>query len=241
MCWSRPKSAGRCTNVTLVVGISVGYYAIVAADSRAHFFGHDGSTTIDDAIEKVRETPHGLASGAGSLEATFGSIQGICDEEPERLRDPHRVGEYLANFWGAFTHARDQWVTDERGRGTYVRNGWVFTRRVDEEVLIWMNHTDQQCAPTQVAHGIPVALLPNDMTAMDSEPLERDLMRSVRRCRGEHDVDRTLEYNIRCVAKLMKRASGISQVLGPGIQIGLHFAEGTIDLLPIEPLEAFKV
>ena len=60
--------------MTLVVGVNLGAYALVAADSRETLYTNETSeTTFDDTLQKVRRTPVGLASGSGITRAVFGA------------------------------------------------------------------------------------------------------------------------------------------------------------------------
>lgn len=51
--------------MTLVVGANLGYYAMLAADSRITYYEEGKPERIDDCAKKVFQTPVGLASGAG--------------------------------------------------------------------------------------------------------------------------------------------------------------------------------
>ena len=119
------------------------------------------------------------------------------------------------------------------------RAGWVFTSRRKGKLQLRRHHPDREnFAPEYFNPGVPAVLLPIDLTAEISGPHEYDLMGALVPCPTPRQIDRTLPVNISVFARFFSTINALSVHLGSGIQVGVHFADGEIEVLPIQPLHS---
>jgi hypothetical protein len=224
--------------MTLVVGVNLGYYALLAGDSRATFFDPEkAEPEIHEGTEKVRKTPIGLATGAGLLEMVFPAIDGLNQEPAEfDLSDPQEMGDYFREFAKARKAAMRPHVSDPRVLAEMDHVGWVLSSVEDGELALrrynWISAFESEWFP----EGTPASMLPSDMTAELSKPAEMQLMRSLRVCRRERDLDSSLEHNLRMVVRYFRQQSLVSTILGSGVQIGYHTRDAETEILDIMQL-----
>jgi hypothetical protein len=221
--------------MTLVVGVNLGYYAMLAADSRITWFDPGKPVSVDDNAEKVFKTSIGLASGSGLIRPVFGLIDALKDRS-QILSDPAEMTQFMQGFWGPHGFWSTAKVDDERVGSWARRIGWIFTSVERGEVHLRYYHSERRFEPIDVPRRFPATLLPVDVTAKESESHELRLKANLRKALKAESVDRTLDQNLAAFARFFKKMSTISKVLGPGIQVGYQTGDGEVELTDVMPL-----
>jgi len=190
--------------------------------------------------EKVKQTPLGLASGSGLTATVLGAIEALSAQHLDVLRHPDETGDYLREFMRGFARsAGANEALHPAVRAHLDRAGWVFTSRRKGKLQLRRHHPDREnFAPEYFNPGVPAVLLPIDLTAEISGPHEYDLMGALVPCPTPRQIDRTLPVNISVFARFFSTINALSVHLGSGIQVGVHFADGEIEVLPIQPLHS---
>jgi len=225
--------------VTLVIGVNLGEYAVVAGDSRETVFTEvSAEVTAVEGFEKVRPTPVGLATGSGITRAVFGAIEDFTKDAAE-VRDSTFITDYLRDFMPAFVREASKRVTDPRLVPQLGRAGWILTSVERGRLHVRLYHSDSAFSPDELDEEAPLVLLPLDMTAKQSLPLELDLMNELCACHSESTVATSLGGNLAAIVRFFRRASAMSVHLGVGLQVGIHHRGGHVEVQPIRPLSDF--
>ena len=223
--------------MTLVVGVDLGYYALFAGDDRETVF--DGENLEPRAVagtQKVRATPLGLATGSGLTVMVFPAIEGLA-EQPEILSDADETADFFRHFVRARSAALATQVTDPRVVEQVPQVGWLTSAIEDSELSVKRFHWSTEFEPEYMPTRTPASLLPTDLSAEISYPAELRLMKALRVCRGDRDLEGSFEHNLRMVVRYFKEQSALSHMLGSGLQVGYHTKDGDIEVLDIMQLD----
>lgn len=225
--------------MTLIAGVNVGLYAVVAADSRETFYFEGQEPVFKDDCEKVRTTPLGLGAGSGISTLVQRAIENLSALSPELLYDDEEVGGYFYGFLTSSREVNAPYVTDARLKAHLDRAGWILTRRENRQLIVRRHHPDrEQCRPEYFPAGTPCVLLPHDVPSNLSMAHEMTLLRRLVPCKKDRDIERSMSINLKAIAQFFDAIRAMSVGVGPAIQIGFHFHDGTTDILPIEPIDS---
>jgi hypothetical protein len=84
--------------MSLLIGISLGSVAILASDS-LHVWTTAGVTTRNDAVEKIHQTPRGLAAGIGLINVFDPVLKNIT---ANGFKDPAEITQQLQASFTSF-------------------------------------------------------------------------------------------------------------------------------------------
>jgi len=145
--------------VTLVVGVILGSYAMIAADSRETLFHPDQSepTTKED-FEKVIETPAGLAAGHGLTTVVFPVIEELS-KHPTEMTDPTEIAQYMRDFHGGFLPTARANPAYTPVRTLLDQVGWLVSSVEGGRVQLRMYHSTHEFEPMWYEEGVPGSLL----------------------------------------------------------------------------------
>jgi hypothetical protein len=224
--------------MTLVVGVNLGYYALVASDSRITWFEEDGSERVDDNAKKVIQTPIGLAAGSGLILVVDNVISELS-ARPDDLAQPAAVAQYMREFLGGFLSTATPRVQDERAKPLLDTVGWALSSVERRAVHVRLYHSSLNFKPIDAPVRRPATLLPIDVTRPQTDPLEAVLMSRLRRAKTAAAFEETLDANLRALVDFYKSVRRISEVLGPAIQVGCQTVDGEVELGDLMPLADF--
>ncbi len=222
--------------MTMVVGVNLGCYVILAAESRSIWWESGKPERIDDRTSKVFVTGCGLASGSGIIQAVFGLISAVKDR-PEVVGDPSELSLFMQGFMGPSGFLSTAKIDDPRAIPAAQRTGWLFTSVETQRVHVRLYHSDHNFVPRELPGSAPLVLLPIDVTPQQSMPHEMRLCRSLRPAKTAREIDGTLDRNLSVLAEFFRAIRAMSSALGPASQVGYQTTNGEVELTDLMDLD----
>ncbi len=210
--------------MTLIAGMNLGSYAIVAADTRLSYYINDVFGYRDDA-EKIRNIDPGIISGAG-LASLLDAVKERLDDDALGIID--RIADLVR---GEVAYARQQqYAKDPRVAEAIDMTAWMFTyvgapdpNDVSTAVLrlaLTVPSEDHWLASVAVND---VWLLPPTGTTEDHFwTWKRLLKENLRPLTKGEDFQENLKHHVRVIGELMQSVSAVNQGVAPTFQIGIH-------------------
>lgn len=191
--------------MTLVVAVNLGAYALFAGDTRETLYDpHSDAFTLDEAFDKVRRWPRGLATGAGITRAVFGAIDDWSAHDASVLR-PKEITQYLSEFMPAFVAAATQHVSNPAVVPQLSKAGWILSDATEGTMRVRFYHTDFAYEPLESDECSPATLLPIDLNAEISTPFEIRLRDELRPCYDLSRVEGSIIENNPALNQILRR------------------------------------
>jgi hypothetical protein len=210
--------------MTLIAGMNLGSYAIVAADTRMSYYINDIFGYRDDG-EKIRNIDPGIISGAG--------LASLLDAVKERLDDDQlgivdRIADLVR---GEVAYARQQpYAMDPRVAEAIEMTAWMFT------YVGTPDPDDLSTAVLRLALTVPsenhwlasvaandVWLLPPTGTTDDQFwTWKRRLKSNLQPITEAEDFPGNLQHHLRLIGELMQDVSAVNRGVAPTFQVGIH-------------------
>ena len=210
--------------MTLIAGMNLGSYAIIAADTRLSYYINDVFSYRDDS-EKIRNIDPGIISGAG-LASLLEAVKARLDDDELGIID--RIADLVR---GEVAYARQQpSAKDPRVAEAIEMTAWMFT------YVGAPDPNDPSTAVLRLALTVPsenhwlasvavndVWLLPPTGTTEDQFwTWKRRLKNNLQpRTKGE-DFPDSLQHHLQLIEELMQDVSAVNQGVAPTFQVGIH-------------------
>ena len=211
--------------MTLIVGLNLEQYVLVASDTRVSYFIGDRLIYRDDE-EKIKPTKVGLITGAGLCDLLDPVKDRMREEEPshtDAMRD--LIRQECSRARARFGHHPDQ-----RVRNSLNTSGWMLT---------YITNSTQYYAP-----GLRIAMmgsadadnkfalvLPGKVGFLAFSGIREEQHAELHRLAIDNfrlwkqDQERLLDnlgYNAGVLARVIQRASEMSEMVSPTFQIGVQ-------------------
>ena len=210
--------------MTLIAGMNLGSYAIIAADTRLSYYVNDVFGYRDDG-DKIRNIEPGIISGAG--------LASLLDAVKERLDDDElgvidRIADLVR---GEVAYARQQpYAKDPRVAEAIEMSAWMFT------YVGAPSPNDLSTAVLRLALRVPSkdhwlasvavndvwVLRPTGTTEDQFWTWKRHLKDSLRPLTEGEDFEENLQHHVQVIGELMLDASAVNQGVAPTFQVGIH-------------------
>jgi hypothetical protein len=208
--------------VTLIVGMNLGSYALLGADTRVSYYPHDRLMYRDDSL-KIRRIGMGLITGAGFgnlLDDVKGALDDDAIEHTDIIRD---VVNREVEDW-----KRHPWYQQTRVRKALDETGWMFSyvtgslEQPDKcELRLAVLGTDN--GPLGLILKNKSWLFPPTGTTQEQGKEWFDFLKdSLRPLERDDDLAKNIAHHIGCVYHIMEAGSEANEGVAKTFQIGIH-------------------
>ena len=218
--------------MTLVVGFNMGKYALIASDTRVCYYLPNGEVDYSDDREKLQATSMGLISGAGLvnlLEPVKDRLEAEEIVHTEQIRDVIRAERRIAEA---------RWPNaDQRLRDGIAHTAWMLTyvngdgaqsiHDVKLRLAVTLPHEDYALGLTGPDSGTMIP--PLGLTPAEEAELQEMCNDGLVPWNGEPGemMDNVMQHAV-LIARVMQRASELSEMVAPSFQLGLHHVYGLV-------------
>jgi hypothetical protein len=213
--------------MTLIVGMNLGFYALLAADTRASYYPFDQPMQFNDEREKIRRNRMGIMTGMGLVDLLDAVKKRFEDEDPmhtDRVRqiiieERAKVPEFL------MTSPRVKQAVEHE-------TCWMFTYIGADDLdsiapdsfrlRLAFSHPHDDYAlrfyPTNTGGiGFPVGVSDEAMSE-----LQHVLNENLLPLADVSQFEANLEHNMTLAATIIRTVSAINNTVSPSFQIGVH-------------------
>ena len=214
--------------MTLIAGMNLGRYAIIAADTRISYYADDVFRYRDDS-NNIRNIDPGIISGAG--------LANLLDAVKDRLDDDElAVIDRIADLVrGEVAYARQRrYAKDPRVAEAIEMTAWMFT------YVGAADPNDPSTAVLRLALTVPsrdhwlasvavndVWLLPPTGTSQDQFwAWKRRLQSNLQPMTTPDEFPDNLQHNVQLIGELIRDVSAVNQGVAGTFQVGVHIFPG---------------
>lgn len=224
--------------MTLIVGLHLGSYVLIGADTREGRSSLGGLPVHDDAV-KLHLTSIGLAAGAGLgnlVEAAIASLQRIDIDHPDRIvdvlnRESQQV-RLVAQKHGATGEVFDaleatQVFVTYQGRGA-LRD---YPGRHLSEVEIRLAVASPSPAFRLVQlRPFDAFFIGGGAAASRRDEWRASCVGGMKRRRFYQSIDHNIDHHVRMIARLIEEAARTDDTIGTTCVVGIHLVDGRFGL-----------
>jgi hypothetical protein len=214
--------------MTIAIGIDLGRYVMLAADTRTTYYSFLGRTFRDDS-EKIQKTGIGLITGAGLLPLLDSVKRRLAKEEITDTGDIIRI------------------VREEREKASVNfgpkvqealrKTGWIFTYHT---VLNGVPQLRLAVAHPELGNNIglygekgPAIIYPIEANETQAKFISNSLLKEIRSNGEIAELQESIQYHARIIAILIKALHEHFPSVSDYCQVGVHTAEGRKGISPI--------
>ena len=227
--------------MTIAIGVNLGSYAILAADTRTTYY-RLGMPFCDDNSSKVQKTTMGLITGAGFLPLLDGvkrmlvteqvtnteRVLSIINEESERARQAWRIHSQI-----------DFWIE---------QTGWIFsyTTTLDNQptlrVGIFHPSINKEMYVTYEV-GNPEIIFPVELNHETTEAIYDPILQRIKVPVDSSEVQDSIDQNIAVIGALINALQPYCPSISRRFQVGIHSGGqvGISDLTDIQDDGTFSL
>jgi hypothetical protein len=201
--------------MTLLIGINLGEYAIIGADTRVN----QGPARWEDGNQKIQIVPTGLMAGAG-LAVVHDEVRAAL------LRNPQTRGADIAATARAVC---------ERWRGQHRRVAGADLVDVTQFIMtmqgaepgspLFLNvwHPEQPDALLPVVQNRGFPIMPIDTNAADLTEVDEWLQREVRPIGSGDELETVIRSHTRLIGAIISSIAQKSTYVSESFSVGVHF------------------
>lgn len=213
--------------MTLVVGFNMRRYILIGADTRVCYFPSDSSVDWRDDEEKIQPTSMGLISGAGLINFLDPVKERLEQQEitnTDQIRDVIRAERHVVEQrWPNPSQRVRDGINHTAWMLSYI-NGDASAKSIDDvrlRLAVTLPHEDYTLALVGADSGKMIP--PSGLKPDDEEELRAMCHDGTTPWNGQDDalMDNLTQHCI-LIAKVMRRASEISDMVAPTFQLGVH-------------------
>lgn len=206
--------------MTIAIGINLGSYAILAADTRTTYYLF-GTPFHDDNSSKIQKTTMGLITGAGFSALLDGVKKRLVTEQVGNTETVLRIikeeTEMARSVWRMYPQI-ESWIE---------QTGWIFTYMTvlsDQPVLrLGAFHPSlnrEMYATYEV--GNPAIIFPVELDSQSAHEIHDLVVKRVKVPTGVADVQTSVEQNSALVGTVISELQPSCPSIGRRFQIGIH-------------------
>ena len=215
-------------SMTLLVGMHLGSYVIIAADTRASWYTPKGKFGYRDDAEKVRETDLGLITGAG-LANILDPVKDALATNDHGVRTTHDLEALMRNAREAYRDEVDWWNAKPYLWEAFEITGWLFTYQGGDSPtaetctlrLACASGSDgfrcRLIAPDQVYVSTPTGLAQEQVDAFRDWINEQLIPLA-----SPSDFSANLNHHIGLIREVMKAVADLNDGVSAQFQVGVH-------------------
>jgi len=219
--------------MTIAIGINLGSYAILAADTRTtyHLFG---MPFYDDNSSKVQKTTMGLITGAGFCTLLDGVKKKLATEQVADtdcvLRIIKEETEMTRNAWREYPQI-ESWIE---------QTGWIFsymTVSSDQPLLrlgVFHPSLNREIYATYEV-GNPAIIFPVELNSRIADEIHDLVLERIKVPTGVADLQSSIEQNSTLIGTVISELQPSCRSISRCFQIGIHSGgqTGISDLVDI--------
>jgi hypothetical protein len=223
--------------MTIAIGINLGLYAILAADTRTTGYLFGVPHHYDDDSSKVQKTTMGLITGAGFLPLLERVKQELAAEE---ITNTERVlsiikeqSERILQVWG--THPQtNSWIR---------QTGWIFsyTTLLDNQptlrVGIFHPSIDAEMYATYEV-GKPAIIFPVELDPETVDRMHDVVLREVKMPNQLSELESSVQHNSAVIAQVVRVLQPHCPSISRRFQVGVHRFDGQTGLSGLADIQS---
>jgi hypothetical protein len=210
--------------LSLIVGLHLGAYALIAADTRLSYYVNDVFGYRDDS-EKIQVIEPGIISGAG-LASLVDNVKKRLDDDELGVID--RISD-LVRGEVAYTN-QQPWATERRVADAIGHTAWMFTfvgvppglQLSDAVLRLALTVPDKNYALAHVAPNDAWLFPPTDTTEEQFWTWKRRMKDGIEPLLRAEDFQANLSRHVDLVGQLMADVSAVNKGVAPTFQVGVH-------------------
>lgn len=206
--------------MTIAIGINLGLYAILAADTRTTYFTPN-SPFHDDNKSKVHKTTMGLITGAGFCP--------LLDFVNTRLATVKIENSYsmLSIIKEAREQIRQKWQHYSLIDSSIEQTGWIFsyyTPENDKQTLRVGAYHQSLNKDDYVLYGVgdPVIIYPSELTHEEVDNIHPNILSKIAIPNNQSEIQSSIQHNTTIIAALILALSPLCRSISNRFQIGVH-------------------
>lgn len=220
--------------MTIAIGINLGLYAILAADTRTTY-SRFGQTFYDDDSSKVQKTTMGLITGAG-----FGPLLDNVKRKLaiEQVTNTERVLNIIKQETGKTLNA---WRMNPQIESWIRQTGWIFsyiTQESNEPILrvaIFHPSLNEEMYLTYEV-GKPEIIFPVELEPGTADAIYDSILQGIKLPTDSSEIQSSIEQNSRVIVALIRALQPHCPSISRRFQVGIHSGGqvGISDLIDIQ-------
>lgn len=211
--------------MTLVIGIHLKEFVILAADTRVtHGFGDDEKEYTDEH-NKIQDIGIGLMTGSGYtdlLDVVKDRVSNTVINNTDQIRDI--ITEERAAI------ERDEGMAADLKKYILDATGWMFSYTTIEDsqpvLRLAVMHPSFDHEWALVLANTATPIVPNDLPDDISSEIPRILNPYIKTLDEIPDYQANANHNVSMISVVMKKISQIAPSVSPSFHIGIHFLDG---------------
>jgi len=226
--------------MTIAIGINLGSYAVLAADTRTTYHRF-GMPFYDDSSTKVQKTTMGLITGAGFSPL----LDSVKRELTEQIANTERVlsiikeeSERTLQAWGTYSQI-DSWIE---------QTGWIFSYTTllnDQPTLrvgIFHPSINKEMYVTYEV-GYPEIILPVELDYETAEAIYDPILQRIKVPGDSSELQSSIDQNIAVIGALINALQPHCPSISRRFQVGIHSGGqvGISDLTDIQDDGTFSL
>lgn len=213
--------------MSVVIGMNVGCYVMIAADTRITWYLPDGSARFRDEKAKIHHTKMGLIAGVGLSNLLDSVARRLGNEE---VLHTDRIVEILREERG---HVPGRWLENERVRNAVEHETcWMYTYMschsltspdlTQSRLRLAVSHPQDGYHPVRYLPSSGGVCLPFGVTPQQADLLQELLDNDMQPCLDVSRIQETISHNGALCAYLIQEVSRLDETVSPSFQLGVH-------------------
>jgi hypothetical protein len=206
--------------MTIAIGINLGSYAILAADTRTtyHLFG---MPFYDDSSSKVQKTTMGLITGAGFCTLLDGVKKKLATEQ---VADTERVLRIIKE---ETEMTRNAWRVHPQIESWIEQTGWIFSYMTvlnDQPLLrlgVFHPRLNREMYATYEV-GDPAIVFPVELDSRMADEVRDLVLKRIKVPTGVADLQSSIEQNSTLIGTVISELQPSCPSISRRFQIGIH-------------------
>lgn len=206
--------------MTIAIGINLGLYAILAADTRTTYYV-SGIPFHDDNSAKVQKTTMGLITGAGFYPLLDGVKKKLATEQ---VTNTERV---LPIIKGEIGMTRNAWRAYPQIESWIEQTGWIFSymTTLNDQPLLRLGAFHPSLNREMYAiHevGNPAIILPVELASEIADGIQDLVLKGINVPTGVADLQSSIEQNSILIGTVVSELQASCPSISKRFQIGIH-------------------
>jgi hypothetical protein len=226
--------------VTLLVGINLGSYVVMGADTRVSWYTPDGEFRFHDEGEKIQKTDIGLITGAGLINILDPVKKMLAHKEV--VTHTRRIEALMRDTRNRFRDDHD-WTDQPHVIEALAHTCWLFTyfgsdtasARAQGNVTLRLAlaHPSSDYNRDVIATNSAVVVMPTGSTENQVDALHRVVNEHIAPLESASDFVKNVNYHVGLIAGAMEAVAGFNQGVTQTFQVGIHTADFRFAISPI--------
>lgn len=230
--------------MTINIGINLGEYVILAADTRTNYIIGSNTIRYEDGSEKIFKTKIGLITGSG-----YANLLNDVKKELKRNEVEHtnEIIEIIKQYRKKHLDLSktNPYIFGESRKSIAKSTCWLFTYLSVVEnfptLRLSLVHPQFDDVIALYEKNRACVIMPMEFSEDESQKITSMINDSIKQLEDISKIHENIQYHSKLLSSIIKTISQKNESVSSSFQVGIHALDGKIGISPIVENETFSI